>query len=798
MSLDKYGHFSEDGKEFIIIRPDTPAPWVNYISNTRYTGLVTNTGGGYSYYICPKDSRITRLRYNGLPWDRPGRYVYLRDAYDGEYWSLSWQPVAKPPDFYECRHGMGYTSIEQEYKQIRSKILYFVPVDDDLEIWHISLKNTSNIERRLSIYSYVELCLGHALVDLINQPNDQHFNVVTFDKDNEALYATKNYWVNYTGATVKQPNQAWNKYVFFASSLGTTGFDGKKDSFIGNWRSESNPISVENDYCSNTEITAGDACAALRNEIMLKPKEQIEFCILMGLSDRDRYMEQSAELIKKYRQLPNVNTAFHDLKSYWNSYLSSVEVETPDSNMNLILNIWGKRQAWVTFHMHRTAGYYHGGLLFGTGIRDQSQDLMGPLLSEPDAVAERICEVLAHQFADGSTLHNFFRLTGHGEKTGHSDTPLWLPLAVISYIKETGDFDFLNRIVKFHDEGEASVLDHILRAIDYPLSNLTDNHLPKFGPGDWNDTLDYVGRNGIGESVWVAEFLCYILRETSELLKKIGNIERAELYTAEYHKIADALNNSCWDGKWYIRGTRDDGGIIGSDSNEEGKIFMNAESWAVISGIAPNERAHMAMNSAYEMLNTERGPKILTPAYTKVDGGIGLATRCVPGKKENGAIFNHVAAWAILGECLLGNGNIAYEYFCKTMPMNQAHDPDVYKMEPYVYSEYVTSNDHPAFGEASHSWLTGSGVWMLRDGIDYILGVRPTYEGLLVDPSIPSDWDGYKITRKFRGIKYEITVKNPNHLEHGNLRIIVDGNIHESNILPIFKEGIHTVDVTII
>ena len=797
MGLEKYGRFSDDGKEFIITRPDTPAPWVNYISNTRFTGLVTNAGGGYSFWICPKDSRITRHRYNGLPWDRPGRYIYLRTG-EGDCWSLTWQPTPnRALDFYECRHGMGYTSIEQEHRGIRSKVTYFVPQDEDLEIWRVRLRNTSHRTLCLKVFSYVELCLGHALVDLINQPNDQHFNVVRFDEDNEFLYATKNYWVTYRGATVKQPNQAWDKYVYFASSLPLSGFDGKKDAFIGPWRSESDPVAVEEGKCRNTEITAGDACAALQSDIEIKPGETIEFSILMGIVDRreDDGLEAAIPLVRKYRDLANVDAALDAVKKYWDDYISAVTVDTPDENMNLMLNVWAKRQAWVTFHMHRTAGYYHGGLLFGTGIRDQSQDLLGPLLAHPAEIADRICDVVSHQFADGSTLHNFFRLTGQGEKTGHSDTPLWLPLAIMSYIKETGDFGFLDRVVPYHDEGEGDVLEHLTRAIDYPLSQLTDRHLPKFGPGDWNDTLDYVGREGKGESMWVAEFLCYILRESADLLGRIGASSKAEKYRAEYDQIAEALNAIAWDGQWYIRGTRDDGKVIGSRNNEEGRIFLESNTWAVISGIAPEDRARMTMDSVHKLLNTPRGPQLVWPAYRHVDPGVGLATRCVPGKKENGAIFNHPAAWAIMAECLLGNGDRAYEYYNKTNPINQAQDPDIYRMEPYVYSEYVTSPEHPTFGEASHSWLTGSGVWMYRDGIDYILGVRPTYDGLVVDPCIPSAWDGFKITRKFRRATYEIEVANPNHLQHGVQSMEVDGSRVEGNLIPIFAEGTHKVRI---
>jgi cellobiose phosphorylase len=804
MALSEYGYFTEDGREFIITRPDTPAPWVNYISNARYTGLVSNTGGGFSYWMDPRDSRITRFRYNSLPWDRPGRYVYLKDD-DDEYWSLSWQPTAHKPDEYECHVGMGYQTIRTLYRCIRSEITYFVPPDDDLEIWLVKLTNESFEPRRLRIYSYVELCLGHALVDLINQPNDQHFNLVRFERSDNAIYATKNYWVTHRGVSVEQPNQGWDRYVVFTSDLGVESWDCHKDAFIGKWRSEQNPVGIENDLLSNSDITAGDACAALQSEVLLEAKQQTEFVVLMGCVEANGYRDKARRYISKYRSASAAKSALAQVNAYWDRYLSSVQAETPDREMNLILNVWGKRQSWVTFNMNRNAGYYHGGLLFGVGIRDQSQDLMGPLLSEPDVVADRIKEVLSHQFQNGSTLHNYFKLTGHGERTGHSDTPLWLPLAVTSYLKETGDWEFLMNVVPFQDGDEADVLDHVIRAVDYVLSQLTENHLPKFGPGDWNDTLDYVGRKGKGESVWVAHFLCYILRETAGLLEYLATnvlcpsasylTETAARYRAEYDLVKQALNERCWDGAWYIRGIRDDGDVIGSSRNTEGRIFMNAQSWAAISGVAEGERARQAMASADELLITSRGPKILSPSYTQVDPGIGLATRCVPGKKENGAIFNHVAAWAVLGNCVIGEGNRAYSYYRKCMPMVQSDpDPDLYKMEPYVYSEYVTSDDHPTFGQASHSWLTGSGVWMFRDGLDWILGVRPTYDGLIIDPCIPDKWDGFRVVRRFRGATYEIEVKNPKHVQHGVERLEVDGRRIEGNKLPVAEAG-ETVSV---
>jgi len=798
MALDKYGYFSNDGCEFIITRPDTPAPWVNYISNGRYTGLVSNTGGGFSYWVDPRDSRITRFRYNCLPWDRPGRYVYLVDMED-ECWSLSWQPTAHKLDDYKCCVGLGYQAIETRYREVHSEIIYLVPLDDDLEIWLVHLRNESLEPKRLRVYSYVELCLGHALVDLINQPNDQHFNLAFFEREDNTIYATKNYWVKYRSATVKQPNEAWDRYVFFTTDMPVESWDCSKDAFIGGWRSEQNPIGIENGMLSDTNITAGDACAALQSEILLEPRQETAFVVLLGCVEKNGYREKARVLMAKYRSPAAVVAELDRVKAYWKKYLSSVQVDTPDPELNLMVNVWGKRQSWVTFNCNRNAGYYHGGLLYGVGIRDQCQDMMGPLLSEPGKVAERLLEVISHQFRDGSTLHNYFKLTGEGEKTGHSDTPLWLPFAIVNYLKETGDFDFLANVVGFQDGDEADVLEHATRAVDYVLSQLTENHLPKFGPGDWNDTLDYVGRKGKGESVWVAHFLCYVLLEVADLLEYIcAHIccpsnsylrQKAVEYRREYDLVKQAINERCWDGEWYIRGIRDDGEVIGSNRNTEGKIFMNAQSWAAISGVADTARARLAMESADRMLMTSRGPKILSPSYTQLDKGIGLATRCVPGKKENGAIFNHVAAWAIMANAIIGEGNRAYSYYRKTLPMVQAADPDLYKMEPYVYTEYVTSNDHPTFGQASHSWLTGSGVWMFRDALDYILGVRPTYDGLIIDPCIPENWDGFVVVRKFRGATYRIEVRNPEHVQHGVKSVVMNGKPVDDIPLPLVGAG---------
>ncbi|MBN2364943.1 MAG: glycosyl transferase family 36 [Calditrichaeota bacterium] len=799
--MQKYGTFCEDGTEFIITRPDTPAPWVNYISNGRYSGLISHTGGGYSFYMSPRDSRITRWRYNSLPWDRPGRYLYLRDQKNGEYWSPTWQPTETPLENYQCCHGLYYTRISSRYKNISAGITYFVP-SDDLEVWKIRLKNEGNEKRWMDIFAYVELCLGHALVDLINQPNDQHFNQVYFHPDAHLLFATKRYWVKFNTATVKQANESWDKYVFFGSSLPVKGWDGSKDLFIGRWRSEANPLAVEEGRCRNLEIAAGDAAGALQVEVTLEPGEEKEFSVFLGVVPIEDYLKTSIKLAEKYRQQNNVEMELRQLKEEWKDYLSAVNIETPDPDMNIMLNVWNQYQTSVTFRFSRDASYYHGGLLFGRGYRDSCQDLLGPVIPRPDWARNRILEMCKYQFRDGSTFHLYYPLTGGGEKTGHSDTPLWLPLAVISYLKETGERAILEHTVTYYDEGNGTVLEHIYRAIDYTLNNLTDRKLAKFGPGDWNDTLDYLGREGRGESIWVSMFLAFILKETIGLCNFIGDESGRKRYQRAYETVKFAINELCWDGEWYIRGTNDRGDIIGSRKNEQGKIFLNTQTWAVISGVANKSRAFQCMDAVKKYLETPKGPKILHPPYTRIDPNIGLATRCVAGKKENGAIFNHTVSWAVLAECLLGRGDRAFEIYRKAFPMNPVVDIDRYKVEPYVYAEYVTSPDHPTFGQASHSWLTGSSTWMLRDGIDYILGVRPEYKGLIIDPCIPHDWKNFRIRRKFRGRYYQINVENPSGVNRGIRKLEIEGKEISGNVIdpenPLIQKIIKGKEIVII
>jgi cellobiose phosphorylase len=787
--LTEYGKFSKNNLEFHVTRPDAPAPWANYLTNGRYHALISHTGGGFSYYVSPKDSRITRWRYNSLPADRPGRYFYLREQDSGgEYWSPAWQPTCRNLDSYLCRHGLNYTRIQSEYRGVESDLTFYVG-EDDLEIWRFKFKNKTKKKKKLDLFTSVELCLGHALVDLINQPNDQHFNEVSFDKESEILLASKRYWVKYNGPTVEQANEAWDQNVFLASNLPVKGFDGSRELFIGPWRSESNPIAVEEGRCRNTEITAGDAMGVLQFDLDIPAGKSVDGMILLGVVPKRKGLNGVKELVRKYRVKKTVDGQLKKIKEDWKDYLSHYQTKTPSAEINRMVNVWNQYQVNVTFQCSRNASYYHGGLLFGRGYRDSCQDTFGPLKARNEEVHSRILEMSRYGFKDGSVYHLYFPLTGGGERTGHSDTPLWFPLAVCAYLKETGRFDLLQEKTLYADGGSGTIYEHLLRNVEFVLRNLSPRKLPLFGPGDWNDTLDYVGRKGKGESLMSAGILCYVLREVIDLFKEIGQIGEAETIRFRRQEIVDSINENAWDGRWYIRGSRDDGGVIGSSKNEEGKIFLNAQSWMIIGGVAPKERALLAMDSVREMLDTPKGPKILHPAYTQADPGIGLATRCVPGKKENGAVFNHAASWAILAELLLRRPEIAWDYYQKTLPFNPVISQDRYQVEPYVYAEYVTSPDHPTFGQASHSWLTGSATWMLRNVTEYILGVRPEYHGLQVDPCIPKGWKKFSVTRKFRGAEYRIEFKAPKGRGGVAKKITVDGKPVMGQVLPLTGKG---------
>jgi cellobiose phosphorylase len=762
MINNKYGFFTEDHREFVITNPRTPRPWFNYIWNNDYAGLLSHTGGGFSFLETPRDNRLTRMRYNCLPWDRPGRYVMVKDSASGEYRSLSWAPtIDKKYDFYECRHGQGYTTIKTRFLGIEGVLTYFVPREGNVEIWRVTLKNLSSEKKNLEIYSFAELMMGNALNDIINQPNDKHFTDIKFDKSHNTLVATRRYWVLNKKVSVEQPNLDWKYDLLFTSTLPVTGFDGSLDKFIGRWRSEANPEAVERGEMFNTEITAGDPVAALQNKISLEPGESIDFAIIMGVSPKDEQSPESKYLSLDWNSLKNVDvidSKLEEVKTYWTNYLNHFTIETPDEKFNASMNVWNQYQAAVTFDMARNSGYYHGGLLFGNGIRDQFQDILGMVIPEPGRVRARITNALKYQFNDGSTLHNFFKITEWGEKTNHSDTPLWIPFGVTEYLNETGDFDLLDEVVKFYDEGESTVYEHTARAIDFCISSVSERGLPKIMNGDWNDTLDKVGPRGKGETIWGAFFLGYVIKKTLPLLGLRNDQDRIKKWSEAYVHMEKVVNEVAWDGEWYIRAFNDFLEPLGTSKSEQGKIFINSQSWAVISGMAPLDRAQKCVDSVKKHLLRPNGIQICFPSYTKVEANTGLISRCVPGKKENGAIFNHASSWFVLASIVAGDVDSAINIYKSMLPANSAERSDIYEVEPYVFAEYVTSPEHPSEGQASHSWLTGTAVWMLRIGMDNIAGFKPQFTGMEISPALPSYWNSFKASRVFRGCRLYLNV----------------------------------------
>jgi cellobiose phosphorylase len=784
MIKNKYGFFSKDGREFVITNPRTPRPWFNYMWNENYAGLISNTGGGFSYLETPRDNRLTRMRYNCLPWDRPGRYVIIKDVDSGKYWSLSWAPtIDKNYDLYECHHGQGYTKIITEKNKIRGELTYFVPTDLKGEIWRVKLINLSNKKRKLEVYAFTELLMGNALNDIINQPNDKHFTDIHFNKDYETLVCTRRYWVLNRKVTVAQPNIDWRYNLLFTTTLPVSGFDGSLDNFIGRWRSEANPESIETGKMKNTEITAGDPIAAVQSKITLDKKSEIDFAVLMLVVSKDEKNPFKAVNLKQLKNIKTVDKKFDEVRNYWNEYLSNVKVSTPDNKFNLMLNVWNQYQAAVTFDMARNSGYYHGGLLFGTGMRDQFQDILGMVIAHPERVRKRLLNALRFQFKDGSTLHNFFKITEWGEKTNHSDTPLWIPFGIIEYLNETADFSILDEVIKFYDEGEATVYDHLKLAVDFAISACTERGLPKIMNGDWNDTLDHIGPKGKGETVWGAFFLGYILKKSFELLEFKNDSLTLNRWKNKYEELRQTINELCWDGNWYLRAFRDDGTEVGSQKHKQGKIFINSQSWSVISELATDDRAKSCLQSGKKYLTTPYGMQIVWPAYREIEDNTGLISRCVPGKKENGAVFNHASSWFVLASILNDDIEFAYDIYSRMIPLNSSKRIDRYEVEPYVYAEYVTSPEHETENQASHSWLTGTAVWMFRIGLDYILGFRTSLKGITIEPRIPSSWKSYKAERNFRGKRIILIVENPERKNSGIGLIEVNGNRVESNFI---------------
>mgnify|MGYP001373220328 CR=1 FL=1 len=775
-----YGRFSDDGREYVITDVRTPSPWINYLENGRYFATISAGGGGISYDRSPLHGRITRYRINDVPPDRPGKYLYVRDRDSGELWSLTWQPVGhEPASDYRVAHGFGHTRAEAEVAGVRSSVVFFVPVDEDREVWKATLRNVSARPRRLSVTGYVEFALGHALVDLINQCDDQHFNRVHFEPGLNALFATKTYWVTETRGTQHQENKEWDRWAFFTVDRPVAAYETARERFLGPFRDESDPLALREGLGSK-DMDCGNAVGALQVDLELGPGESADLIFSLGVIAKDGFERTKADVLARYRSAAEVDAALHRLRAEWDRFLGHARASTPEPEADVFLNYWIPYQAKVAFDVGRVASFYYWGIGRGFGYRDTAQDTIAIVIADPGRARERVGLLARQMRRDGQVYHHFYG-DGQGEFTRHCDDPLWFILAVTEYLKETGDFRLLDAVEPFVGGGEGTVLEHLLAVVRFAAGNLGRHGLPVFGRGDWNDTLDYIGGEEGGESVWGAMFYAAMLDRLLELLERRGLAARHPGVRDLRDRLAGAVEAHAWDGAWYIRAFGAGGRRIGSKDARYGRIFANTQSWAVIAGLADRARLVRAMDSVAELLDTPFGPKICAPAFREIDPGVGLVTRCVPGKKENAAVFCHPAAWVILAECLLGRGARAFAYYKKLLP--DRVDPATFVAEPYVYSQYITSDEHPTAGRASHSWQTGTAAWMYRVGFDHILGLRPSYEGLVIDPVIPGSWPGFRAERVFRGTRYLVEVANPDGVESGVRSVEVDGSPIEGSVI---------------
>ena len=797
MSQDKartganaYGYFDEATREYVITRPDTPTPWLNYIGEGRYGGIVSNTGGGYSFDRDPRNRRVTRYRYNAIPVDQPGRYVYLRDQETGEYWSPTWQPVRRDLEGYECRHGTAYTRIAGKYKGIETEVTYFVPlspVDEPapVELWVLRVRNAGPTPRRLRSFSYAEFSLADAFNDITNLDWAQHI-VFSSCENGTIRVGTK-----------------FNPLVyFFASSEAPAGYTCDREDFVGGNRDLADPIVVETGNPSNAHSPRGNSVGSLTHDIELAPGQERQIVYIMGATERPA---EIARVVARFAQTAEVAAAFTALRDDWAAYLSRFTVETPDADTNAMLNFWNQVQCRTTLYWSRFVSGYESGLGRGMGTRDSGQDTLGTMHTVPDHARRMLTRIWEMQFADGHTWHQFFPLTGEGGPGLASEYPnwpqwfsddhLWLIISVCAYLRETGDFAYLEQRVPYVDHAEETVWEHMLRAVDFTLNHRGPHGLPRSGFSDWNDTLNIDHGSGKAESVWTAMQFCLAMLDLAQLCEKIDRPADARRFGGLHASMAATVNEHAWDGAWYARAFDDDGLPIGVSGAAHHAIDLIAQSWCVLGEVAPPERAEQAMASADEKLNTKYGIALLWPPYDGADDRVRGTSTYVPGAKENGGIFCHANTWSIVAAAMLGRGDDAYRYYRQILPLART-DSDLYKVEPYTYPQNICGPTHPSFGMARNAWLTGTASWTFVAATQWILGIRPTYEGLRVAPAIPAAWPGFKAHREFRGAAYEIAVRREGT---GNaVSLVVDGVAIAGDVVPLPAPGTATVKVEVV
>lgn len=785
----QYGHFDNEKREYVIDRVDLPTSWTNYLGVQNLCAVVNHTAGGYMFYKTPEFHRITRFRGNAVPMDRPGHYVYLRDNDSKDYWSVSWQPVGKPLDQakYTCRHGMSYTTYECDYSKIKAEQTLLIPLNDNVELWDVKLKNEDDKPRNLSVFSYCEFSFHHIMIDNQNFQMSMYCAGSSYDKgviEHDLFYEEFG-------------------YQYFTSNFEPDGFDCLRDKFLGLYHTEDNPVAVENGQCSGSYELGNNHCGSLQKNLVLQPGEEIRIVFMLGEGRREAGLAAK----EKYSDLRNVDQAYADLKAFWDDKFDKLQISTPNEGMNTLINTWTLYQSEINVMFSRFASFIEVGGRTGLGYRDTAQDAMTIPHSNPAKCKQRIIELLRGLVSQGYGLHLFqpewfepdneakpFKSPTvvptpnkddmiHGLADACSDDALWLVSSIVEYVKETGEFDFIDQVVTYADKGEGTVYEHMTRILDFSTEQVGATGVCKGLRADWNDCLNLGG----GESAMVSFLHYWALENFIELASYLGREEDVKKYTAVAENVKKVCDEQLWDGEWYIRGITKNGKKIGTKEDTEGKVHLESNSWAVLSGVAPYEKAVKAMDSVDEYLYTPYGIMLNAPSYTVPDDDIGFVTRVYPGVKENGAVFSHPNPWAWAAECKLGRGDRAMKFYNALCPYFQNDMIEIREAEPYSYCQFVMGKDHTAHGRARHPFMTGSGGWSYFSATRYMLGMRPQFEELLIDPCVPADWKEFSMSRVWRGAKFEISVVNPDGVMKGVKELYLDGQ--KVDKLPVQPAG---------
>jgi cellobiose phosphorylase len=797
----QYGYFDDKNREYVITRPDTPLPWINYLGCQAFFGLISNTAGGYSFYRDARLRRVTRYRYNNVPFDLGGRYIYLRDDHSGDYWSPSWQPVRRELENYQCRHGLGYTVIGGEFRGILARTRYLVPLNEDLEVWQCSITNRRAVPASLSVFSSVEFCLWDAQDDATNF--QRNFSTGEVEVEDGVIYHKTEY------------RERRNHFAYFACSAPVAGFETQREAFLGPYRGWDRPLAVEQGAASNSIAHGWSPVGVHHAKLVLEPGETRQIIFLLGYwenpperkfdppSSQTVFKGGIRPVIAKYLDPVQVENAFQALASYWCGLLGICQVDTPDPHTNRMVNIWNPCQSMATFNVSRSASFYESGIGRGLGFRDSSQDLLGFVHMVPARARERILDLAATQLPTGGAYHQFQPLTRRGNNDiggNFNDDPLWLVVGTSAYLKETGDWSILDEPVPYDSQPgtEQPLYEHLKRSFQYTLARLGPHGLPLIGRADWNDCLNLncfsdtpgesfqttTSKEGkVAESVFIAALFVLAGRELAAIAAHRELPQEAAACLGDVACMEQAIREHGWDGKWFLRAYDDAGRKVGSAECEEGKIFIEPQGFAVLAGIGIEDgRAQTALDSVRELLATEHGILLLQPAYSRYYLNLGEISSYPPGYKENAAIFCHNNPWVMIAEARLGRGERAHDYYLRINPSAREKISDLHRCEPYVYSQMIAGRDAPTYGEAKNSWLTGTAAWNYYAITQWILGIRPTYDGLEIAPVIPASWPGFRVTRKFRNTVYHVAVRRAGPGKHVSL--VVDGAPVDGNTVP--------------